>query len=455
MKNHAKLASVFLRDESRTDWHSRAVKNFRTKRDDIVKSKPEWEQLRSLAADIKDHVLANLDKYLEQFESSATANGVKVHWASTALDHNKIVHHILKDRQVSQVVKSKSMLTEECHLNEYLEAKGIQIVDTDLGERIIQLRNEPPSHIVAPAIHLKREEVGNLFQKKLGTEPGNNDPTYLTSKARIHLRDKFLQAQAAITGVNFAVAENGTIVIVTNEGNADMGVNLAPIQIHSMGIEKLIPRWIDLSVFTRLLAPSASGQPISIYTSHYRKPKPGSEMHVILVDNGRTDHLAKPAYRSSLRCIRCSACFNTCPVYRRSGGHSYHTSIGGPIGSILMPTRDLKSNHDLPFASSLCGSCSDVCPVKINIHEQLYSWRQEIHQQGFTPYFKKKILGYAGRVLSHPRTFSRMGKRARQTLRSMPRFLIYNRLNTWGKFRELPDAPKYTFTEWYRKNRAK
>lgn len=454
MKDHPKLAARFLQDEARTDWHSGAVKSFRHKRDALVKSKPEWEQLRSIAADIKDHVLANLDKYLEQFEASAAANGVQVHWALNAAEHNEIVYGILRDRNISAVVKSKSMLTEECHLNTYLESKGVEIIDTDLGERIIQLRNEPPSHIVAPAIHLKREEVGDLFRQELGTEAGNNDPTYLTREARIHLRNKFLNAQAGITGVNFAVAENGAIVIVTNEGNADMGVNLAPVQIHCMGIEKLIPRWIDLSVFTRLLAPSATGQPISIYTSHYLKPKPGGEMHVVLVDNGRTDHLAKPEYRNSLRCIRCSACFNTCPVYRRTGGHSYHGPIGGPIGSILMPTRDLQANHDLPFASSLCGSCSDVCPVKINIHEQLYIWRQEIHQKGYTPYVKKTLLNIAGKTLTNPVKLKRMGKRARQALRSMPRFILYNRLNTWGQYRELPQAPKYTFSEWYQQNRT-
>ncbi len=453
MKRHPQIAAEFIRDEQRTDWHNKAVYNFRLKRDAMVKTKPEWEELRQLASDIKDNVLANLDTYLEQFEAAAIANGVKVHWAEDALEHNNMVHQILQQHNIKLVVKSKSMLTEECALNEYLEEKGIEIIDTDLGERIIQMRQEPPSHIVAPAIHIKREEVGDLFREKLNTETDNNDPTYLTRAARKHLREKFLNAQAGITGVNFAVAENGGIVIVTNEGNADMGVNIPPLQIHCMGIEKIIPRWKDLSIFTRLLAPSASGQPISIYTSHYFKPKPGGEMHIVLVDNGRSAHLGRADYRSSLKCIRCSACFNTCPVYRRSGGYSYHTSIAGPIGSILMPNRSLSENADLPFASSLCGSCSDVCPVKINIHEQLYKWRQEIHEKGFTPGFKKRILKSAGKVLADPKKLNRMGKWAGKAIKVLPRFLLYNSLNAWGKNRELPIPPKQTFSEWYQQNR--
>lgn len=453
MTRHEQLAKAFIRDEKRTDWHNKAVLNFRLKRDGTVKEIPEWEELRELASAIKEHVLANLDEYLVAFETQARANGVQVHWASTAKEHNEIVHQILKTHKVRHVVKSKSMLTEECGLNEFLERHQIEVIDTDLGERIIQMRHEPPSHIVAPAIHLKREEVSELFHRELQTEKGNNDPTYLTRAARKHLREKFLKAQAGITGVNFAVAETGAVVVVTNEGNADLGCNIPPLQIHSMGIEKIIPRWEDLGVFTRLLAASASGQKISIYTSHYLKPKPGGEMHIVLVDNGRSEQLGKNDFRNSLKCIRCSACMNTCPVYRRSGGYSYHTAIAGPIGSILMPNRDLKAYSDLPFASSLCGSCADVCPVKIDIHQQLYKWRQVIAESGNMPATKRTGLKLAGYVLANPDALTRWGKIAARLIRHMPRWLLYNSFNAWGKGRELPDPPRETFTEWYLKNR--
>ena len=450
MKSHVTISKQFLKDEARVDWHNKAVFNFRQKRDLTVKGIPEWEELREIASSIKENVLTNLDDYLIQFEEKAIANGVKVHWASDAKEHNEIVHGILKEHQVKHVVKSKSMLTEECGLNEYLEAKEIDVIDTDLGERIIQLRDEPPSHLIAPAIHLKREEVGVLFEDKLKTEKGNSDPTYLTGEARKHLREKFLNAQAGITGVNFAIADTGGVVVVTNEGNADLGCNIPPVQIHSVGIEKIIPRWEDLGVFTRMLAASATGQRISIYTSHYIKPKDDGEMHIVLVDNGRSEHLGREDFRNSLKCIRCAACMNTCPVYRRSGGYSYHSTIVGPIGAILEPGKDLKAKSDLPFASSLCGSCSDVCPVKIDIDKQLYRWRQIAVKEGHVPYVKIKGMEMAGKILSDSKSYNKWAGIAKFLLRTLPRWMIYNPLNAWGKTRELPIPPRQTFTEWYR-----
>lgn len=453
MTLHAQLAGKFIKDEQRTDWHNHAVYNFRLKRDATAKTIPEWEQLRALASAIKDNVLSNLDTYLLEFETKAKAHGVHVHWACDANEHNQIIHNLLKARGVKRVVKSKSMLTEECGLNEFLEKNHIEVIDTDLGERIIQLRHEPPSHIVAPAIHLKREEVSDLFHRELKTQKGNSDPTYLTRAARHHLREKFLQAEAGITGVNFAVAEAGAVVVVTNEGNADLGCNIPPLQIHSMGLEKIIPRWEHLGVFTRLLAASASGQKISIYTSHYLKPKPGGEMHVVLVDNGRSAQLGKDHFRNSLKCIRCSACMNTCPVYRRSGGYSYHTAIAGPIGSILMPNRNLHAYADLPFASSLCGSCSNVCPVKIDIHDQLYRWRQVITQSGNLSATKKIGMMVAAKILSNPTALARWGKFVSRMINVLPRWLVYSSLNAWGKGRELPKPPAQTFAAWYQQNR--
>lgn len=326
---HAQLAEQFNADEARTNWHDQTLWWVRQKRDRAANTLPEWEQLRQWASDIKDHTLSNLHAYLLEFEKNALANGVFVHWAKDAEEHNRIIYEILQKAGVNRIVKSKSMLTEECHLNPYLQDKGIDVVDTDLGERIVQFREEAPSHIVLPAIHLKKEDVSNTFHEHLGTEKGNNDPQYLTHAARLHLREKFIQSDIAITGVNFAIAETGGIVVCTNEGNADMGAHAARIHIACMGFEKIIPKAEHLGVFTRLLARSATGQPITTYTSHFHRPAPGKEMHIVLVDNGRSRQLGREDFRNSLKCIRCAACFNTCPVYRRSGGHSYHTAVAG------------------------------------------------------------------------------------------------------------------------------
>lgn len=452
-KDHAELAEKFNRDEQRVNWHDETLWWVRQKRDKAAWSLgEEWEPLRERASQIKAHTLSNLAVYLEQFEAAATANGITVHWAADAEEHNEIVHSILKKQGVTQLVKSKSMLTEECHLNPYLEKNGIEVIDTDLGERIVQLANESPSHIVLPCIHWKKEEIGNLFAVHLGTPEGCADPSLLTGAARIHLREKFLTRRVAITGVNFAVAETGEFVVCTNEGNADMGAHLSDVHIACMGIEKLIPRRKDLGVFLRLLARSATGQPITTYSSHFKKPRTGQEMHIVLVDNGRSRQLGRADFRNSLKCIRCGACFNTCPVYRRSGGHSYHTAVAGPIGSILSPNLDMSKYADLPFASTLCGSCSNVCPVKINIHEQLYAWRQVLTKEGYSPKSKTVAMKAMATTLSKPGVFSFAGKWGRKMMRVFP-WMINNKLNPWYKQRELPEPPKDSFTEWYKKNR--
>jgi L-lactate dehydrogenase complex protein LldF len=452
MNLHAQKATQFIADEARTDWHDQALWHVRAKRDASTHGVAEWEQLRELASQIKNHTLSHLDEYLTAFEAKARANGVIVHWAKDALAHNEIVHSILQKHQLQRVVKSKSMLTEECHLNDYLLKKGIEVVDSDLGERIIQLRGEPPSHIVLPAIHLKKEEVGELFHQKLHTAKGASDPKYLTEAARQHLRARFIEAEAAITGVNFAIAETGGVVVCTNEGNADMGVHLAPVQIHCMGLEKVIPRAEHLGVFTRLLGRSATGQPITIFTSHHHRPKTGGEMHLVIVDHGRSEHLGRADFRSALKCIRCGACMNTCPIYRRSGGHSYDATVPGPIGSILTPGIDLHKHQDLPFASTLCGSCSDVCPVKIDIHAQLYKWRQLITRDERWEPGKKRLMKIVGKALSRAGRYRLAGKLARLALRIAPRFMVYHRFNHWGKDRELPTPPKQSFADWYRKH---
>ena len=451
--SHSEKAAVFNKNEAKVNWHDKALWYVREKRDNAAHGVKGWEYLRELASGIKANVLSNLDDYLIEFEANALANGIKVHWASSTEEHNQIVSKILEDKKAKKVVKSKSMLTEECHLNPYLENKGIEVVDTDLGEYIVQIAKESPSHIVLPAIHKTKEEVDELFQEHLGTTPSNGNPEYLTNEARKHLRKKFLQADAAITGVNFAIAETGGIVVCTNEGNADMGSHSAPVHIACMGIEKIIPKEEHLGIFLRLLARSATGQPITTYSSHFNKPTEGREMHIVIVDNGRTEQLSREDFRASLHCIRCGACMNTCPIYRRSGGHSYDATIPGPIGSILSPGKDLTKHSSLPFASTLCGSCSNVCPVKINIHEQLYSWRQIITKDVKQPLVKKTILKIAGVVLSNRTLYNIGGKSARFMLKYAPRFMVYSKLNAWGKARELPEVKNQNFDDWYKEKR--
>jgi L-lactate dehydrogenase complex protein LldF len=452
--DHATLSSAFNQDEPRVNWHDKTLWFIREKRDKAAWQNADWEQLRTTASQIKDNVLSNLHSYLLQFEQHARENGITVHWAATPQEHNEIVYEIIRKKNVRQIVKSKSMLTEECHLNEFLEAHGIDVIDTDLGERIVQLAKEPPSHIVLPCIHKKKEEIGALFHKHLGTPEGNADPEFLTAAARTNLRERFMTSEVAITGVNFAVAETGEFVVCTNEGNADLGVQLANVHIACMGIEKIIPQRKHLGVFLRLLARSATGQPITTYSSHFKRPRPGQEVHIVLVDNGRSERLKSDDFRSALKCIRCGACMNTCPVYRRSGGHSYHYAIAGPIGSILAPGLDMKKYADLPFASTLCGSCSNVCPVKIDIHDQLYKWRQVLVKSGHVDKGKSIGMKSMAILLSNPKRFRWGGAIGRMLLKFLP-FVVNNRFNPWYKQREMPRPPAQSFNQWYRENRKK
>lgn len=448
--DHAPLANRFTADQERAHWHDSALWFVRQKRDRMARGLPEWERLRELASQVKAHTLGQLPRYLEEFEQNATRLGAVVHWARDASEHNRIVYDILQANSVQRVVKSKSMLTEECHLNPYLEERGMEVVDTDLGEWIVQLRQESPSHIVLPAIHIRKEEVGETFHQHIGTPAGNADPKFLTGAARGELRQRFVRADAGITGVNFAIAESGGLVVCTNEGNADLGVSLPPLHIACMGLEKLLPRVEDLAIFTRLLARSATGQPITTYTSHFHGPRPGGQLHIVIVDNGRSAIRASSTYQSSLQCIRCGACMNTCPVYRRSGGHSYSNTVPGPIGSVLAPANDAHTHHSLPYACTLCGSCTDVCPVKIPLHHQLLAWRGELAERKLIPWSKRMSMKLGAVVLGNPWLYRTAGWWARKSLRIMPHWLSHNRLNTWARARELPIAPKKSFRELYR-----
>ena len=325
---------------------------------------PEWEQLRDLASQIKEHTLSNLAHYLEMFESSAKANGVIVHWAQDAHEHNQIVYQILSDRKVDSLIKSKSMLTEECDTRP-LSRESRYSSHRDRSRRTHPTaRRRTAQSYRGPRWHKTTQDVANLFARVYGSDKDKTDPVYLAHVMRENTRPLIEQAKAGMTGANFAVAETGAVVTVTNEGNADLSANAPELRICSVGLEKIIPKNEHLAVFIRLLTRSATGNAITQYTSHFRAPRQNGEMHIILVDNGRSSRLGMEKFWPSLKCIRCAACMNTCPVYRRSGGLSYGSTYMGPIGIIMMPTFDVRRYSELPFSSTLNGSCTNVCPVK-------------------------------------------------------------------------------------------
>ncbi len=454
MSSHSKGAEKFLADTDRTKWHDQALFFVREKRDRMAHGVPEWEALRQLASDTKLHTMTHLADYLEEFERNATANGLHVHWAKDADEMNSLVLSLLQERGAKTLVKSKSMLAEECGMNPYLMERGIDVIETDLGERIMQFLQKPPSHIVLPAIHVKREEVGKVFEEKLGSEHGNSDPTYLTHEARKALRQNFLHADASMTGVNFAVAKSGAFVVCTNEGNADMGTSFAPLHIAIMGLEKVIPDYEALAIYLRLLARSATGQPSTTYTSHYRRPINGQEIHVIIVDNGRSEILRNEAHRNMLKCLRCGACINTCPVYRRTGGYSYSYFIPGPIGVNLGMLRDVKRYSGNVSACSLCYSCQNVCPAKIDLADQIYDWRQRLDEHQVADR-KKKVMVKAMKLAMKSPWIFRRALSAAQLIRVMPRWMIYNRLNAWGIDRELPTFAPKSFEQMWRSGEVK
>jgi L-lactate dehydrogenase complex protein LldF len=347
---------------------------------------PQWEQLRQAGSDIRMHTIEHMDVYLARLEQRVTAAGGTVHWAETAEDARRIVIQIAKEHDVRTAVKSKSMATEEIGLNDALEGAGIQAIETDLGEYIIQLAGTGPSHIIVPAVHLKKEEIAALFSEKLGIE-APADPVELARIAREVLREKFLDAGMGISGGNFLVAETGTLVIVTNEGNGRMCTTMPDLHVAVVGIDKVIPDWESLTVFLKLLARSATGQKLSAYTQFITGPRREEgefgprEFHLVLLDNGRSSILRDPVGREVLKCIRCGACANVCPVYKNVGGFAYGWFISGPIGAILAPQLlGTETARELPYASTLCGACADVCPVKIPIPTILRHLRRRVAQ---------------------------------------------------------------------------
>ena len=445
---HSKAAKEFLKNQQYAKWHDATFWSVRTKRDNMAMGLDEWEQLREKASAIKRHTITHLDEYLEQFATNAEKNGVIVHWAKDADEFNEIVYGILKDHDVKKMVKSKSMLTEECEMNPFLESKGIEVVETDLGERIIQLKGQKPSHIVMPAIHLNHDDVGELFEEKgISNEKGNHDPTYLTYRARLSLRNEFLTADAGMTGANFGIAATGDIVVCTNEGNADMSTSCPKLHIAAVGIEKIIPNYECLAVFQRMLCRAGTGQPTTTYTSHFRKARPTAHhMHIILVDNGRSEWIANPQHWESLKCIRCGSCMNTCPVYRRSGGYSYSYFIPGPIGINLGMLRSPQQHSGNVSACTLCLSCQTVCPVKINLGDQIYLWRQQLDDFG-TANPQKKLMCRGMSMLYGSPGFYNIATSLAHWANFIPSPIINCSINPWAEGHKMMQFPKKPFHE--------
>ena len=438
-----------------------ATHTIRAKRAVAVAELADWEQLRQAAKAIKDHTLAHLDTYLLRLEENVTKAGGQVHWAQDAAEANAIVASLVHNAKADKVVKVKSMTTQETGLNEALEARGIRAVETDLAELIVQLGHDRPSHILVPAIHKNRSEIREIFRREMPDAPPGltDDPRELAAAARAHLRQEFLSAKVGVSGANFAIADTGSLVVVESEGNGRMCVTLPETLISVVGIEKVLPSWRDLEVFLALLPRSSTAERMNPYTSIWTgvtEADGPKEFHLVLVDNGRTASLADRVGRQALRCIRCSACLNVCPVYERTGGHAYGSPYPGPIGAIISPQLrglDSATDRSLPFASTLCGACYDVCPVAINIPEALVHLRAQVRHS----YPERAVFHLSGYVLRAPRRLAAAQRLASASRRVVGRSGRIRRLppplSGWTETRDAPVPPRESFRSWWRRTR--
>ncbi len=458
-----------LGDAKLRDALSRLADGFPAKRRQAVERLPEFEALRDQARDIKHHVLNNLDFYLESFEERVTETGGTVHWCGTAAEARTTVLRICKQVNAKTVTKSKSMIGEEIAINEHLETHGIEPIETDLGEYIIQLRQEPPSHIIAPAIHLSQEQIADTFREKhtdlLPDRPLDEARTIL-EEAREKLRRKFISADVGLTGANMLIAETGSIVLVTNEGNADLTYSIPRVHIVIASIEKIVPTLEDATTILRVLARSATGQDISVYTTFCTGPKRAQdldgpeEFHVVLLDNGRTKLLGSE-FHDMLRCIRCGACLNHCPVYQAIGGHAYGWVYSGPMGAVLIPGLiGLEQAGHLPNASTLCGKCEDVCPVRIPLPSMLRSWRKRQFEQRLTSAVTRKGLGLWAFFARRPWLYRLAAGLSVAALAALGRkrggFRRLPLAGGWTKLRDFPAPEGGTFVSlWHRQSREK
>jgi L-lactate dehydrogenase complex protein LldF len=444
-----------------------ATHTIRAKRAEVVAELPDWEQLREAGRAIKERVLRHLDEYLLELEASVQKAGGTVHWARDAAEANRIVGDLICDAGAEEVVKSKSLTTEETKLNEALAERGIRAVETDLAQLIVQLAEDTPSHILVPAIHKNRAEIRELFLRTIEEAPEDlsDEPEELAEVARRHLRKRFLDARVGVTGANFAVAETGTVAVVESEGNGRMVSTLPRTLITVVGIEKIIPSWQDFEVYLQLLPRSSTAERMNPYTSLWSGVSDGDgpqEFHLVLVDNGRSNVLADTIGRQALNCIRCSACLNVCPVYERTGGHAYGSTYPGPIGAILTPMLDgLDAAGSLPYASSLCGACYEVCPVKINIPEVLVHLRHEVvEHHAHAPSVRERISAEDTAMRSLARVFAsrRLYEAAQRTGRLGQWPLVRDgsisrlpgALSGWSSTRDLPAMPEQSFRGWWR-----
>jgi L-lactate dehydrogenase complex protein LldF len=429
----------------------------RRKRGIVVDEMPDWQELRESGRRVKEHTLRHLEFYLQQFEENCTRAGGVVHWARDADEANSIIVGLIQSRGGKEVIKVKTLTSDEINLNAALEAAGITPYETDLADLIVQLGQDRPSHIVVPALHRNRMEIRKIFLQKMGLSELGDRPEDLTAAARGYLREKFLRVDIGFSGANFAIAETGAVCVVESEGNGRMCVSLPRVLISLIGIEKVIPRIQDLEVFLQLLPRSATGERMNPYNSIWTGVTPGDgpeEFHVILLDNGRTSVLGESESRETLNCIRCGACLNACPVYRQTGGHAYGSIYSGPIGAILTPQlQSMEHSQSLPYASSLCGACYEVCPVKINIPEILIHLRGKAVEHGYAPFSERlgmKAAGMAlanGQRLSVAQKLARIGQLAFERdgkLQNLPGLL-----GGWTAFRDLAPVPAQSFREWW------
>ncbi len=458
-----KAALPVLRNAQLRKNVAHATDVIQAKRARLVEEKTDWQQLRSAASAIRNHALENLAAYLTEFEIRCTAAGGIVHWAADAAEARAIILRILREEKASEVIKIKSMTSAEIELNPALEAAGVGVVETDLAELILQLGDDEPSHIVAPALHVSRGQVREIFARRMGLENLSDDPQALTAAARTYLRKKFLSVPTAISGANFLIAETGSVAIVESEGNGRMCLTLPRAMISIAGIEKVLPRFQDLEVMLQVLARSATGERMNPYTSLWTGVTAGDgpqRFHVVLLDNGRSSILARHTERQTLKCIRCGACQNSCPVYRQTGGHAYGSVYGGPIGAILTPQlMHMQHAQSLPFASSLCGACYEVCPVKINIPEVLIELRAQVVNQErarAARLFDPMFLGMkvANGVFASARRFREAQRAGRIALRPFTNkdgwiHSLPNLGARWTVTRDLRGLPRQTFREWW------
>jgi len=456
-------AKVALKDEQLRRNVHHATDVIRAKRALRVEETPDWEQLRQTASDIKAHTLAHLDHYLIQFEENCVRAGGMVHWARDADEANTIAIALIRQYGGDEVIKVKTMTSDEVQMNVALERVGIRPIETDLADMIVQMGEDEPSHIIVPALHKNRFEVRDLFREKMGLAELGDQPTDLTDAARSYLREKFLRVKIGVSGANFAIAETGGVCVVESEGNGRMCLTMPDVLISLIGIEKIVPTFQDLEVFLQLLPRSATGERMNPYNSFWTGVEPGDgpkHFHVILLDNGRTKLLEDERERETLQCIRCGACLNACPVYRETGGHAYGSIYAGPIGAILSPQlQSLEHSRSLPYASSLCGACYEVCPVKINIPEILIHLRGEIvreDQKTLRGMLSQENLAMQamGKIfLSHRRyeaaqRLARLGQLAFERdgqLTNLPGLA-----GGWTKFRDLRAVPKQSFRDWWK-----